>query len=156
MQSLLRKKEKNIISKDSFEYTYFKDIVEEHDKFKNTDFGIKLYKGTVTATIPPEVTIEIYNPNIYKIKIDDREYNINVEKYNRIKKIIEINMNYLIDYSKTENFPYLMKNEYQGGTCRTIKVKYGMLTIEINGQVKGDIATFCDQFIEDIRKIIID
>lgn len=47
-----------------------------------------------------------------------------------------------------------MKNAYCGGG-RSIRIKYGQLTIFVNGQVL-DIGDLCDKFIGEIVSLIID
>ena len=48
----------------------------------------------------------------------------------------------------------MSNNLYEGGMGRTIRIKYGQLTINVNGQVM-DIGESCDKFINEIVSLII-
>ena len=61
----------------------------------------------------------------------------------------------MIKCSLNQNRINLDENAYEGGMGRYIKIKYGQLTIFINGQVR-DIGELCDNFINEIVSLIID
>ena len=73
---------------------------------------------------------------------------------NKIKDFITSNLDILIKWSKHQNHYNIDCNAYDGGVARTIKVKYGQLTILVNGQVR-DIGQQCDEFIEKVVTLIV-
>lgn len=131
-----------------------------------TDFMLKLYRGAVVPKESPNfnnnrVEIEIYSSLLdeirdSKININGKEYNIKSQNLlNRIKEFVTDNLDILINWSKHQNHYNLDCNAYDGGVARTIKVKYGQLTIFVNGQVR-DIGQLCDEFIENVVTLIVD
>ena len=151
-------------------YVRFKKVDDmeekEYSMEKNTDFMIKLYRGAVVPKESPRynnnrVEIAIYTCKLdelegYKVQIEGKEYNIkNQILLNKIKDVINNNLDTLIKCSLNQNRINLDENAYEGGMGRYIKIKYGQLTIFINGQVR-DIGELCDNFINEIVSLIID
>ena len=64
-------------------------------------------------------------------------------------------MNVLIDWSKKETRAFLDENAYEGGTSKTIIVKYGQLLITVDGQVQGDIGENVGLFINYLEELLI-
>ena len=138
---------------------------EEYSKEDYTDFMVKLYRGAIVPINNPKfnngrVEIEIYSNKFeeigaYKIKIEGKEYNIESQNIlSKIEKHIKDNLDCLINWSINQNRTNLDENGYDGGVARTIKIKYGQLTILVNGQVR-DIGNLCDKFIDEILTLII-
>ena len=130
-----------------------------------TDFMLKLYRGAVIPKESPNfnnnrVEIEIYSSILEeiencKIKINGKDYKIKSQNLlNKIKGFVTDNLDVLINWSKHQNHYNLDCNAYDGGVARTIKVKYGQLTILVNGQVR-DIGQQCDDFIEKVVTLIL-
>ena len=64
------------------------------------------------------------------------------------------NINELVHFSMLETNEYLKENMlFGGGTSLYIKV--GLLNLSINGSVNAEIKDFCDNFISNIKNIII-
>ncbi|MBQ7141411.1 MAG: hypothetical protein IJO32_07925 [Bacilli bacterium] len=147
---------------DKHEYARFKKLEQEYMDFKFVDFAIKLYSGSIIPIGHPNynndrIDIEIFGLEKYSININGEKYNIkNQQLFNKIKSFVSSNLDTLIKCSKAQNKLYLDTNSYEGGKSSEIKIKYGQLTIYINGQVKGNIGQFCEQFIDVVKKIIIE
>lgn len=124
---------------------------------KNVDFGVKVYKGTVSPINNSNNTeIEIYDENNFNIKIEGKNYNIlSKQLIEKIKGFIGDNLNTLIEYSKLESNSFLDDYAYDGGVSRSIEVKWGQLLINIDGQVKGNIGSFAEKFIDYLKDLII-
>lgn len=138
---------------------------DEYRLEQYTDFMLKLYRGAVVPKENPNfnkgrVEIEIYSSLLEdiedcKIKINGKDYNIKSQNLlNKIKEFVTDNLDILINWSKHQNHYNLDCNAYDGGVARTIKVKYGQLTILVNGQVR-DIGQQCDEFIEKVVALIL-
>ncbi|HJJ04561.1 MAG TPA: hypothetical protein OIM45_01550 [Clostridiaceae bacterium] len=138
---------------------------DEYRLEQYTDFMLKLYRGAVVPKENPNfnngrVEIEIYSSLLEdiedcKIKINGKDYNIKSQNLlNKIKEFVTDNLDILINWSKHQNHYNLDCNAYDGGVARTIKVKYGQLTILVNGQVR-DIGQQCDEFIEKAVTLIL-
>lgn len=153
--------EPEIIEIPKQEYEALKKIREEIRNYELSDFAIKLLKGPVVSSKTSDyeknrIYIEIFDRDEYTISIYGEKYDINSQYlFNKIKNYIQTNLNTLIDCSIRQNRINLDENAYEGGVSRYIKVKYGNLIININGQV-SDIGNLCDDFIETIKKMIID
>lgn len=135
------------------------------DYEKYTDFMIKLYRGAVISKDNPNfnnrrVEIEIYSNKLdemeySKIQIEGKDYNIKSQNLlNKIKNFIDKNLDTIINWSLHQNKFNLDNNAYEGGIGRNIKIKYGQLIINVNGQVR-DIGELCDNFIDEIAKLIV-
>lgn len=145
----------------------FKDyMIKEYRKEEITDFMIKLYRGAVVPVDDPNfnnnrVEIEIYSSKLeeiegYKVQIEGKNYNIKSQNLlNKIKGFINDNLDILINWSLHQNRFNLDRNAYEGGMGSSIRIKYGQLTIFVNGQVR-DIGELCDKFIDKIVSLIID
>lgn len=150
--------EKISISKQ--EYENLKMYENEFVDFEISDFVLKITKGAVIPKTNPNynnnrIDIKIINQEKHSIFIDGKEYAIkSIQLYNKIKKFVSDNLNVLINWSARQNKFNLDNNCYEGGVSRSIKVKYGNLIIIVNGQV-SDIGNLCDQFIEEIKQLII-
>ena len=138
---------------------------EEYRKERYSDFMIKLYKGAVIPKEAPNynknrVEIEIYSSKLdeikeSKIQIGGKDYTIKSQNLlNKIKDFVSKNLDILINWSIHQNNFNLSNNLYEGGMGRTIRIKYGQLTINVNGQVM-DIGESCDKFINEIVLLII-
>lgn len=139
---------------------------EEYRMEEYTDFMIKLYRGAVIPMDNPNynnhrVEIVIYSSKLdeiegYKAQIEGKDYNIKSQNLlNKIKGFVNDNLDTLINWSLHQNRFNLDENAYEGGMSRTIKIKYGQLIINVNGQVR-DIGDLCDKFIDEIVSLIID
>ena len=121
---------------------------------QNTDFGVKIYSGSVSNN-SKNTKIEIYDENNFDIKIEDKRFEVlSKQLINKIKKFVRDNLTSLIECSKRETNFYLDNNAYDGGLSRTIIVKWGRLLINIDGQVKGDIGEFANDFINHLIEVI--
>lgn len=139
---------------------------EEYRMEEYTDFMIKLYRGAVIPMDNPHynnhrVEIAIYSSKLdeiegYKAQIEGKDYNIKSQNLlNKIKGFVNDNLDTLINWSLHQNRFNLDENAYEGGIGRSIRIKYGQLTIFVNGQVR-DIGELCDKFIDKIVSLIID
>lgn len=139
---------------------------EEYRMEEYTDFMIKLYRGAVIPMDNPNynnhrVEIALYSSKLdeidgYKAQIEGKDYNIKSQNLlNKVKGIVNDNLDTLINWSLHQNRFNLDNNAYEGGMGRSIKIKYGQLTIFVNGQVR-DIGESCDKFIDEIVTLIID
>ena len=142
------------------EYENLKMYENEFVDFEFSDFVLKMTKGAVIPKTNPNynnnrIDIKIINQEKHSIFIDGQEYAIkSLQLYNKIKKFVSDNLNTLINWSVRQNKFNLDNNCYEGGISRCIKVKYGNLIIIVNGQV-SDIGNLCDQFIEEVKQLII-
>lgn len=149
-----------MISISKREYEYMKKIYDDFCKSYNNDFSLKIRKGLIVPKGNPNyfngrVDIEIYNENAYSIQIEGKAYTIDSKIFNEIKQIVEGNIDKLIQFSKIETKQFLMENAYEGGAPTSITLKYGQLTININGQVLGEIGDFCNEFKDKIINLIL-
>lgn len=149
-----------MISISKREYEYMKKIYDDFCKSYNNDFSLKISKGLIVPKGNPNyfngrVDIEIYNENTYSIQIEGKTYTIDSKIFNEIKQIVDGNIDKLIYFSKIETKQFLMENAYEGGAPTSITLKYGQLTININGQVFGEIGDFCNEFKDKIINLIL-
>lgn len=149
-----------MISISKREYESMKQIYDNFCKSYNSDFSLKIRKGLIVPKDNPNyfngrIDIEIYNENTYSIQIEDKTYTIDSKKFNEIKQIAESNIDKLIYFSKIETKQYLMENAYEGGAPTSITLKYGQLTINVNGQVFGEIGDFCNEFKNEVVNLIL-
>lgn len=122
---------------------------------QNTDFGVKVYSGVVSNN-SKNIEIEIYDENNFDIKIEDKRFEVlSKQLINKIRDFIRDNLTSLIECSKRETNSYLENNAYNGGVARTITVKWGLLLINIDGQVKGNIGEFTNDFISHLKELLI-
>lgn len=139
---------------------------EEYRMEEYTDFMIKLYRGAVIPMDNPNynnhrVEIALYSSKLdeidgYKAQIEGKDYNIKSQNLlNKIKGLVNDNLDTLINWSLHQNRFNLDENAYEGGMGRSIRIKYGQLIIVVNGQVT-DIGELCDKFIDEIVSLIID
>jgi len=141
------------------EYNHMKEVYDNYYKLYNNDFFIKIKKGLI---LPKDhqnyyngrIDIEIYDENTYSIQIEGKNYSINNDTFNELKKVIEKNIEKLIFYSKMETKQFLLENSYEGGTPTSIFVKYGQLMINLNGQVFGEIDSLCSNIRDEIVLLI--
>ncbi len=149
------------ITIDKYEYECLKMYEKEFKDFYYADFGLKVSSGAVLSPENPyynvgRVEIEIFNVEKYSIQIEGKDYNIkSQEHFDKIKQFISDNLETLINYSKIQDRNYMNSHAYEGGVGSSIEVKYGQLIINIDGQVKGEIGDFCEQFIEQLKNIIL-
>lgn len=143
------------------EYDYMKQIYTNYIKSCHCDFFVKIRAGLIVPKENPNynigrVCIEIYNEDTYLIQIEGKNYSIkNVNTFTKIKNVVENYMEKLIYYAKLETRQYVLENAYEGGAPTSITVKYGQLTINLNGQVFGEIGDFCSQFQKEIVDLIL-
>lgn len=147
------------LSKD--EYEMLKKFEEETLKIQRCDFALIVNSGAVVPTTNPNynngrIKIEIFDINNNNIEIDGKPYTIKTQVlFNKIKAFISDNLNVLIDWSKKETNFYLDNNAYEGGKSKNIKVKYGQLLINVDGQVTGDLGKNVDEFINYLKELIM-
>lgn len=138
------------------------DAETEYEQDQKYDFILKLYSGVVTIKENGTgiIDIAIYSDDFikakkYSIKIDGKEYSIkNQNLFNKIKQFVTDNLDILISWAKKQTNYYLDSNVYEGGKARNIKVKYGQLILNVNGQNR-EFGSLCDEFINEIVNIII-
>lgn len=128
------------------------------------DFVLKIYRGGMIPKDHPNfnnhrVEIEIYGSMLdeakdSKIEIEGKSYILKSQNLlNKIKDYVRKNLEILINWSIHQNNLNLDNNSYEGGMERTIRIKYGQLIINVNGQVR-DIGDSCDKFINEIVSLI--
>ncbi len=143
------------------EYELLKKSYEDSYKMQRTDFALIINSGAVLPGSHSNynndrVKIEIYDINNHNIEIDGKKYIIKTQVlFNKIKSFIDNNIDLLIDWAKKETNYFLDNNAYDGGKSRNIKVKYGQLLINVNGQVSGKIGKNAEEFINEIKDLII-
>lgn len=128
------------------------------------DFIIKLQKGLVLPNFHEKyyenrADISIYNDssNDYidsEIQIEKTKYKINNNTFIKIKKIINENLNKLINWSIKQNNINLRDNRMCGGCAGSITIQYGRLTINVIGQVNDigeDVMKIIDEIVEIIK-----
>ena len=126
--------------------------IEFYD-FENNDFVLILDEESATPIEKKTNYIEILDNNI-KCVIGGNNYNINDNNLLRIKEYINNNINELVHFSMLETNGYLKENMlFGGGTSLYIKV--GLLNLSINGSINAEIKNFCDNFISNIKNIIM-
>jgi hypothetical protein len=118
----------------------------------NNDFSISVNRGLVAPVNHPDynkgrVRIDINSINNYLIQIEGTDYQLDIEKYNKIKDYVLKEQDKLVYYSKLDSVPY------EGGLSRGIRVKINDLSIIVDGQVHGEVADYCDTFIHYIVSI---
>lgn len=65
------------------------------------------------------------------------------------------NIYLLIDWSKKETNHFLDNNAYDDGKSSNIKIKYGQLLVNVNGQVTDELGKNVEDFINNIKELII-
>jgi len=136
---------------DKYEYEDIKQYVD----LLNEDFAIKIYDGGTSMRLNKDTEISIYSYNRYNIQIDGKEYHIkSITLFNKIKKLINDNFDTLVLFSKIETKEFISK-DILIGCSRNITIKYGQLLININGAINGNVGNFCKEFIDEIKKLII-
>lgn len=137
---------------------------EYYKREEYSDFALKLYRGGIIPKDHPNfnnhrVEIEIYGSMLdeakdSKIEIEGKIYTLKSQNLlNKIKEYVRKNLETLINWSIHQNNLNLDNNAYEGGMGRSIRIKYGQLIINVNGQVR-DIGDSCDQFINEIVSLI--
>ena len=144
------------------EYDRLRKIEDDLLKIKRCDFALIISSGAVLPVLHPNynkdrIKIEIFGINGCDITIDGKRYIIKTQiLFNKIKSLVDDNLDSLIDYSKKETNDFLNNNAYDGGISRNIKIKYGQLLISINGQLSGEIGKYVEEFIDNVKQLIID
>ena len=144
-----------------YEYELLKKYEEDSYKMQRTDFALIINSGAVLPASHvnynnDRVKLEIYDSNNHNIEINGEKYIIKTQAlFNKIKSFIDNNLDLLIDWSKKETNYFLDNNAYDGGKSRNIKVKYGQLLINVNGQVSGELGKNIEDFINKIKELII-
>lgn len=148
-----------ILSKE--EYEKLKRFEGETLKIQKCDFALIVNSGAALPTTHPNynngrIKIEIFDINNNNIEIDGKKYNIKTQVlFNKIKDFIRDNLNVLIDWSKKETNFYLNSNVYEDGNSKNIKVKYGQLLINVDGQITGNLGKNIDEFINCLKDLIL-
>lgn len=135
--------------------------LKEYQRLSAADFGIKVHRDAVSLanqTDNDQISLEIFSVNFDEIdtssaKIAGKDYLIDQDLFNKIKRFVSDNLDTLISWSKEQTNSVLENNVYIGNTSE-ITVKYGQLIININGQV-ADIEESCNSFINELRDLII-
>lgn len=135
--------------------------LKEYQRLSAADFGIKVHRGAVSLANQPDndqIILEIFSVNFDEIdtssaKIAGKDYLIDQDLFNKIKRFVSDNLDTLINWSKEQTNSVLENNVYIGNTSE-ITVKYGQLIINVNGQVT-DVEESCDSFINELRNLII-
>lgn len=151
---------KDIVTLSENEYEFLKQIHDDFMHLYRNDFVLKIRRGLMLSKnndnyLEDMVDIDICNEKSYNIQIAGKNYSIDNTVFNEIKKIVESNLDKLILYSKLETTNYLANNSFDGGCPTFITLKYGQLTININGQVRSEIGIFCNQFKDEIISLIL-
>lgn len=143
------------------EYEMLKLFEEEALKMQRCDFALIVNSSAVLPITHPNynngrIKIEIFDINNNNIEIDEKQYTIKTQVlFNKIKAFISNNLDALVDWSKKETNFYLDNNAYEGGKIKNIKVKYGQLLINVDGQVTGDLGKNVDEFINYLKELIL-
>lgn len=143
------------------EYESLKRCEEKYLKMQRCDFALIVNSGSVLPIMHPDynndrIKIEIYNVENNNVEIDGKNHNINTQVlFNKIKVFVEDKLDELIDWSKKETNQFLDNNSYEGGKSTNIEIKYGQLLIKVNGQVTGELKSQIDDFINELKKLIV-
>lgn len=148
-----------LISKS--EYEILKKIEKETLKIQRRDFALIINSGAILPVLHPDynnnrVKIEIIDINNQNIEIAGTKYTIKTQiLFNKIRTYVDKNLDLLIDWSKKETNHFLDNNAYNDGKSSNIKIKYGQLLVNINGQVSGELGKNVEDFINNIKELII-
>lgn len=121
--------------------------------FENNDFVLILNEGPVVPIEKKTTYLEILDNNI-KCVLDGNNYDINDNNLLRIKEYINNNINELVHFSMLETSEYL-KDNIIFGVGDSLYIKVGLLNLSINASVHGDIKVFYDNFVSNIKSIIM-
>lgn len=121
--------------------------------FDNNDFVLILNEGLVVPVEKKTTYLEILDNNI-KCVLDGNNYNINENKLLIIKEYINNNINKLVHFSMLETSEFL-KNNIIFGDGNSLYIKIGLLNLSINASVNGDIKFFYNNFVSDMKNIIM-
>lgn len=121
--------------------------------FENNDFVLILNEGPVVPIEKKTTYLEILDNNI-KCVLDGNNYDINDNSLLRIKEYINNNINELVHFSMLETSEYL-KDNIIFGVGDSLYIKVGLLNLSINASVHGDIKVFYDNFVSNIKSIIM-
>lgn len=121
--------------------------------FENNDFVLILNEGPVVPIEKKTTYLEILDNNI-KCVLDGNNYDINDNNLLRIKEYINNNINELVHFSMLETSEYL-KDNIVFGVGDSLYIKVGLLNLSINASVHGDIKVFYDNFVSNIKSIIM-
>mgnify|MGYP003571365678 CR=1 FL=1 len=156
------KQNSNNVILSKLEYDRLRKFEDETLKIKRCDFALIINSGAVMPVLHPNynkdrIKIAIFGINDCDITIDGNRYIIKTQiLFNKIKSLVDDNLDSLIDWSKKETNDFLNNNAYDGGISRNIKIKYGQLLININGQVSGEIGKYAEEFINTAKQLIVD
>lgn len=145
--------------KDYFNFFGYSDFVLKIKRCSIIPIGNHIYDKNITVELAGDdndrIDIEIYNEKEYSIFIKGKEYKLeNKEVFNRIKTFVGSKIDTLTKWAINQNKENLEQNAVETGMVKHIKVKYGNLILNINGQV-SDIGALCDEFIDNIIQIIL-
>ena len=121
--------------------------------FENNDFVLILNEGPAVPIEKKTTYLEILDNNI-KCVLDGNNYDINDNNLLRIKEYINNNINELVHFSMLETSEYL-KDNIIFGVGDSLYIKVGLLNLSINASVHGDIKVFYDNFVSNIKSIIM-
>lgn len=121
--------------------------------FENNGFVLILNEGPVVPIEKKTTYLEILDNNI-KCVLDGNNYDINDNNLLRIKEYINNNINELVHFSMLETSEYL-KDNIIFGVGDSLYIKVGLLNLSIKASVHGDIKVFYDNFVFNIKSIIM-
>jgi len=131
------------------------DELDDKDELEYYDFVLRIIEGQVVPIRmrKNKINLEIYDDKKKKCIIDGENYEINSILLKKIKEYININFNKLVYYSMIETNDFLAKNELFGSS-KNIFLKIGQVTINLNGEVEGEITEYVNDFINNIILLI--
>ncbi len=151
----------NDITIKTREYQRLQWCENYYNRVHLNDFFIKINYGEILPYLHPDYGknrffLLLYDFNNYSIQINEKKYIIKSQVlFNKIKSYVIDNLNTLIDISKKETNNYLINNIIDSSFKKEVSIKYGKLFIELNAQVKGEISTKIDKFVNELKEIIV-
>ena len=158
--NLIQENDNILVSKK--EYEQLKKFKDKTLKIQRCDFALIVNSGNVLPILHPNynedrIKIEIYGVNDCDITIDGNRYIIKTQiLFNKIKSLVNDKLDLLIDWSIKETNSFLDNNVYYEDQRRNIIIKYGQILININGQVSEKIGKYVEEFINNIKQLVID
>lgn len=141
------------ISKDYLDL--LKEEEEELNFYEAQDSDFKIIIVSSLKLTETVVDIKILSKDNYFIKIDGETYKLNDNMLKEIKNLVAKNLETLIRFSLSQDREYLANNYLLGSSVSTyIQIKYGNLIIKLEGQVKGEIEEYCNNFKDKVVDII--
>ncbi len=154
MNYILNQENEETVTVLKKEYEFLKKKDEESLSLKISDFALIVNNGPVVFNDNGDI-IEIYGVEHNNVVIDGVKYSIDSnDKINAIKEYITNNLNKLIEWSKIETNEFLNTYGLDGRNSLKIKVKYGQLTICLDGQISGVLRDSITEFVNKLYDII--